>query len=116
MALLPDILTPIRSSTSETRSDRVLEVTFGNGYIQRAANGINSLQREVSITYIVSPTDIQTYIDFFDNLKGYKNFQWKHPKDLVTKNWVVGDRSISDLGESVRQLSTTFILDYSSAT
>lgn len=116
MAALPTTLTPIRENSSETMVDKKLEVSFGGGYVQRGADGINPLVRTVSISFIGSPSDIKVYIDFFNNLKGYKNFQWTHPKDTVQRNWVVGDRSISELSENLRQLSTTFTLDYSLTT
>lgn len=115
MANLPSVLEPIRNDSSDKKSDRKLEITFGNGYVQRGANGINTIIRNVSISFIGSTTDIQTYIDFFDNLKGYQNFQWTHPKESTERNWVVGDRTVTDLSNDLRKLTTTFILDYSLA-
>lgn len=116
MATLPSTLAEIRTDASDTRKDRKLEVNFGSGYIQRGANGINPTDRDVSISFVGTIAQIQVYIDFFDGLKGYQNFQWTHPNESTEYNWVVGDRTISYPGADLVKLSTTFTRDFSLAT
>jgi phage-related protein len=74
---------------------RVLLANFGDGYEQRIADGINSINREVSLSF--SPrdnTEIDDIVDYFDYLKGvtplsitYNNSNGNETMKVIIDKW-----------------------------
>jgi phage-related protein len=59
---------------------RVLRTDFGDGYSQRAAQGINNVDKIWNITSIpYSSSDAQTFDEFFRTHGGYTAFYWTPP-------------------------------------
>jgi len=112
MSSLPATLTPILEETSTTDTDRKIEIKFGGGYVQRAGDGINPLEKSVNVAFVGSKVNIKTYTDFFNDLKGYQTFSWQHPDETSETDWVCGPRTVSYLADGTRKLVTTFIRDY----
>jgi len=53
---------------------------FGDGYIQRAPKGINSLKETHDIAFVNrSETEIQAIMDFFEDKKGVTAFDFTYP-------------------------------------
>ena len=51
-------------------------ITFGDGYEQRVANGINNLQQTMSVTFNTRPkAEIDDLVAFFESLGGVSKFQ-----------------------------------------
>lgn len=83
---LPDIA-PSYSAAEQTNL-RTLEAQFGDGYSQRAADGLNSVQRAWSLTWQARPTaDIDTLYDFLIDKLGFEAFYWTAPGD-VQRKWI----------------------------
>jgi phage-related protein len=65
----------------------VLMIKFGDGYEQRAANGINSIQELFDVSF--SPrqkSEIDDIIDFLDSKKGVTSFNFTIPDTNGTNN------------------------------
>lgn len=85
MANLPDIDTT--HQISKQTNARILETPFGDGYRQRAGDGINSITDEWSLSWIVNSTDTDTLTDFFEARGGYESFDWTPSGESVSKKW-----------------------------
>ena len=85
MANLPSIDTTYQ--ISKKTNARVLEAPFGDGYRQRAGDGINAIVDEWSLGWIVGSTDADTLTDFFEARGGYESFDWTPSGESVSKKW-----------------------------
>lgn len=79
----------ITTGTSAPTKPRVRKAEFGDGYIQRSADGINSVRRTstVKITTI-SFDDAETIESFFRARRGVEAFWWTFPVENVARKWV----------------------------
>lgn len=80
MANLPTTLTPLADGFDRSTTPRILRNDFGEGYAQRAVDGINYLKKKCTLSFIGTPTQIKVYTDFFDAL-GASNFTYTIPGD-----------------------------------
>ena len=72
----------IRPDKSLTRSfkPKVHLATFGDGYEQRLADGINTIKEEYSISFETRPKDtIDDITQYFESLKGITAFNFTIP-------------------------------------
>lgn len=80
----------ISQASQGDRDYRVIEVKYGNGYSQRARDGVNSVVDAWSIEYAnISYADLTTIYAAFDLAAGVDYFTWQAPGDTSTKKWVV---------------------------
>lgn len=86
MATLPDI--PYSYLVSKTTKARVLSANLGDGYTQRAKDGLNSISDEWSISWDVNETNADTLTDFFVTHGGADSFDWTPPTEGSSKKWV----------------------------
>ncbi len=78
---LPDI--PISFSSNGSVNMRVLEAQFGDGYNQRAADGLNSISTDWSLVWTARPdADITILTDFFRSKFGFEIFLFTPPNDI----------------------------------
>lgn len=85
MATLPSIDTTYQ--ISKKTDTRILETNFGDGYTQRALDGINSIVDKWSLSWTVTSTDADTLTDFFEARGGYESFDWTPHGETVSKKW-----------------------------
>jgi phage-related protein len=74
--------TEVRPDKSLTRSfkPKVHLATFGDGYEQRLADGINTIKEEYSISFETRPKDtIDDITQYFESLKGVTAFNFTIP-------------------------------------
>lgn len=84
---LPDI-PPSYTSRGDT-GFRVREAEFGDGYSQRAADGLNSVGRVWSLTWQNRPNaDVTTLYDFLVGKLGFEAFEWTAPDESSPRLWV----------------------------
>ena len=62
-----------------TISQRTLVAQFGDGYAQRAADGINGKQEKWPLEFVGTSDYIAPIRDFLDRHAGYKSFLWTPP-------------------------------------
>ena len=83
----PDIAPTYGSSPKN--DFRVLEASFGDGYSQRAADGLNSSKITWSLTWEVRPVaDITTINDFLVDKLGFEHFLWTSPTEVTERKWI----------------------------
>lgn len=89
-----DLFWPITYGASATHEPKIKEIVFGNGYVQRASDGINSDLVKFDISFDNRDQDEITAIThFFYNLNGRISFVWIAPppyasqKLYICKTW-----------------------------
>lgn len=79
----------ISYSSKADNACRVLRTDFGDGYSQRAADGINSLKESWTLVWEkISSTNYGTLISFFEGKAGYIAFTWTPPGESTSKTWI----------------------------
>ena len=51
--------------------------------LSETANGINNLQQTMAVTFNTRPTEIDSLVDFFEDLGGVSKFQMTIDKDTA---------------------------------
>ena len=90
--------TPDKSMAKQS-TPRVLVASFGDGYEQRIADGINTLNETYSLSFASRPkADIDDIVAFLDGKKGVSSFPLILPDSNVTSNPAgpagVGEREV----------------------
>ena len=105
MATLPSIKTTYQ--VSKKIDARVLESGFGDGYSQRALDGLNSIVEGWSLTWTVNNTDSDTLTGFFEARGGHESFDWIPNGESVSKKWTCKSWTKSPIGYNVWTISAT---------
>lgn len=96
MANLP-LTSRLTQESRRTRKYRTLSAQFGDGYSQRAADGLNSIVDSWQIVYsTVTATEANTIRSFCDSVGNWDSFTWTAPGEASSKKW----RIKSDVQES----------------
>lgn len=63
-----------------TSKPKVYRASFGDGYEQRIAQGINNISESYSVSFVNrEKTEIDDIVAFFDSLNGVTNFSFTFP-------------------------------------
>lgn len=108
---LPTTINPNYNTSSKQYTARVLETQFGDGYRQRVADGINCIQREYTLEWIGTNSDIDELVAHFVERAGYQSFTWT-PPDESSMKWTCQKWVRTDLGTDVSQLTATLRQEY----
>lgn len=103
---------PEGAFTQRTRS-----IQFGDGYTQRAGDGINGESQSWPLTFVGDDAHIQPIIAFLRRHKGYMSFRWVNPlADLglycCPDGFNVTALGKNSRGDQVFQLTATFVTAY----
>jgi phage-related protein len=87
---------------------RVKKVTFGDGYTQQTADGINSLLYTWNLNWdVLTASEKDTIEAFFIARGGYETFNWTDPGGTTFKvkcpNW-----SVNNFEPSIWKITATF--------
>ena len=108
MALLPSTVDPSLATNRKTDA-RVLEAGFGDGYSQRAGDGINTVMDTWNVSWnCLNATDYNELNDFFEDNQGYISFEWTPVGETVEKKFICRQWSTNHIGNSKYVLSATF--------
>jgi phage-related protein len=92
---------------------RVLLAQFGDGYAQRALDGINAAPEEWSLTFSArTPAERDTILAFLEARNGVEPFTWTSPRGTVGK-WVCPEWTFSPINAAVNTITARFVQDYS---
>jgi len=106
MAALP--YEPTRSS-SKNVTPRVLRADLGDGYTQRAGDGINTKKQMWSVTFeAMDTTSADTLIEFFEDLAGVDNFTWTPFRQTTARKFICTDWNEGFLGNSLTTITASF--------
>lgn len=81
----------------------ILQAVFGNGYVQRARDGINNIPEAWDVSYDdLEDDDANTLEAFFEGLGGVDPFTWDPNPKGVTANYVATEwaRSFDEEGKN----------------
>lgn len=74
---------------SRNRAPKILANEFGDGYTQRAADGLNSNPLELELTWNeLTKVERDEIVDFFTARGGFESFTWQEPDTLVTSKFI----------------------------
>jgi phage-related protein len=90
------------------RAPSVRSVKFGDGYEQRAANGLNADMRKYSLTFSARAAAESAAIDaFLTTQGGVASFDYTHPGESSRK-FVCREWSNTDVGYGLETITATF--------
>lgn len=99
---------PSRGFTTET-SPRVLTAAFGDGYIQKIGDGINTLVQSWNLQFNSnSITDITAIQSFFETKAGVISFTWRPPTESTDISVICPKWSKTYESEFSASISATF--------
>jgi len=87
----PTFSPPLAPSIESGRSmkPRLLTASFGDGYNQRAPDGLNHMLETMTVAWSrLQPADAQTISAFFEARGGVEAFYWIAPRDAAPKLWL----------------------------
>lgn len=78
------------------RTAKVLSNNFGDGYVQRAADGINNVRKTYSVTISnLTVKESQALDDFFAGLAGWRQFYYQQPGRSSPDRYICSEWSIT---------------------
>ena len=100
-----------QSSTSE-RQYPVIKAKYGNGYSERARDGLTPIMDTHTINYEnLSASEYTSALAAFDASFGVSPFSWQAYGDSTTKHWIVMKISRSVQSGSVYSISVSIEQD-----
>lgn len=95
----------VSAQSSRKIANKVILSKFGDGYSQRAPDGINSKIDNWHVIWIpLNDADTQTVVDTLDLVGGWDYITWTSPIDASPKRYVLTD------GYSVTPIAKMFII------
>lgn len=92
---------------------RVLETPFGDGYRQRAGDGLNGVAESWELTWtVLVPDDADAIEAFFIARAGHEPFWWTSPRDSSPKKYVCTKWQRSMAAGNADRISATFVQDF----
>lgn len=88
---------------------RVKQAKFGDGYIQRAADGINVNPASFSLTFTGrSDGERAAVVAFLDARGGVESFDWTPPGAVSASKWICGKYGYTPVAYDVNTINATF--------
>lgn len=112
MATLPSTIEPTIEGTQKSVEPRVLINNFGDGYRQRAADGINNVRQTWTVEFIGSTTNIDIYDAFFEARKGYDAFDWTPPHESTARKFTCSKWQRIYVGPSTDRIIAQFTEEF----
>lgn len=108
---MPDDFAPGKSPTysySKTTKTRTLRTDFGDGYSQRAGDGLNSIGRSVDLEFngltVSQANSIET---FLEGTGGYEAFTYTLPDEASAKKWIAKEWNRTAQSNTIRTIHVT---------
>lgn len=95
-------------TATQEAAPRVLSASFGDGYQQRVAFGINTQPRKWSLTFRDRASALQPAVDFLVARAGVESFDWTPPAGAAGKFVCDGWSATPHSGRGFIDLSATF--------
>lgn len=103
---------PTYGSSAKTKC-RVLSTNFGDGYRQRAADGINAAPVSWSLSFQhLDSEDVEDILSFFDEKGGHEAFQWTPPGGTTALKWTCSEWDHTPEPGGRGSISATFIQEF----
>ena len=93
MTALP-LQSKITASNQGKTTFKILEARYGNGYSQRAKDGLNNARATWELTWSgINKTELQTIQTAFDDAAGVDVFVWTPFGESLPKKWSIAEWS-----------------------
>lgn len=108
-AAMPLTIKPTTGGTSKKTTIRTLETGFGDGYSQRAGDGINTTDNELNLEWVGSDTNIDALIAHFVERAGYQAFTIADATiaGSVAYKWICKEWAPHDITDDTKSLTAT---------
>jgi len=108
----PAISPEFSSGPRETKA-RVLKSDFGDGYSQRAADGINPLEYTYALTWEnITEAEADTIDNFLVSKKGYIAFLWALPRTSTSLKWTCESWTRKPVEGNLVTMTASFVRVY----
>lgn len=97
-----------RAAPTGTVKHRTLIAQFGDGYVQRAGDGLNTKSAEWPLEFVGPVEFIEEISDFLDSHAGSKAFHWTPPLGAGSTYVAPDGYTVTPNGSGVLTLSVTF--------
>ena len=109
MATFPATVTAPYAGSSVSSEARVLKATFGDGYAQRAADGINTITDQYQLTWEnIDRSEALIIINFLRSMGGYQSFYWTPPGESVARLWTCDKWQRNNVSGVLDTVNATF--------
>lgn len=104
---------PVSTGSDTVTRVRVLEKQFGDGYAQRAADGLNSVSLRYRVQFNARPkADVDAMNQFLTARAGHTAFLFTLPGEATARRWVCKEWTKTHDAGAVWSLSATFEEDF----
>jgi phage-related protein len=95
-------------SSSLNKQPRIRKTSFGDGYEQRAADGLNPNPDKWSLSWDeLTDAEITILLDFFDGLESVATFTWQPPYASAPKVFVCDKWNPTPVSDNNHRLSAS---------
>lgn len=99
--------------TNMSESFRARRVNFGDGYSQRAKDGLNTAKQVWQLTWKnISDADAETLRVFFEGLGGVDIIDWQPYGQAVTLKWTANEFKSTPTGAMIATCSVVLSQEY----
>lgn len=111
MTALP-LTNKITQTSAKSVNFTTITAQFGDGYMQRAIDGINDKKEAWNIQYDnLDQTDRDLVWVFIDFVKSTNVIEWQAPGDLTEKKWIIDpEGSVAEQAKSAAIYTIAFTL------
>lgn len=99
--------TPAYASLNKAQAPRVLKNSFGDGYSQRAGDGLNIILEKWTVEFTDTVTNITAIDDFLIAREGWDDFDWTSPRGTSSK-YICPTWTRTFISNVVDKISATF--------
>jgi len=112
LTTFPDANIPVDWGQAKTSTPKVVEADFGDGYTQRALDGINGVKPTFNVALTsLSLADANTITAFLEARGGYQAFLWTPPNEAQQvfrcKTW-----TMTPTGAGYANVTAKFIKEF----
>jgi phage-related protein len=100
---------PVYYSARKSTSTRVLKMDYGDGYSQRAADGINTIRDTWEVEFRGTYSNMDSLQSILEGKAGHTYFTWTAPRGSTAEKWICTEWSRTNLGRDKDAISATFI-------
>lgn len=88
---------------------RVRKAQFGDGYVQRSGDGINTQAKVFSVTLSsLTKAESDYVLGFFEAHGGFEHFLWTRPGATVAEKWIASTWRATTVAYNVVDIEATF--------
>jgi len=88
---------------------RVLVAEFGDGFIQRAGDGVNALSDEFSLTWVnLTQAEVTSANQFLRDRAGHEAFLWTPPREVSPRKFICPSWNVTFEDGQLDGLRATF--------